>query len=93
MQHKICSYIFNKYNFTASDILAKNGYGEDLLLLCCCYMSYVSLKYVIIKYKFTHNDLKHLEVYNYRAKTNKILFINNLLNCKKYNKIFDLIYK
>ena len=95
LRHKICLYLFNKYNFTMGDVLTKNKYGSDLLCLCCHNEHYISLKYLIIKYKFTVNDLKYLEKFNYSAKVKKILLINNLLNCinYNYNKIFDLIYK
>ena len=95
IHYKICFYMFNKYNFIKNDVLAKNEWDNDLLSLCCLYKSHKSLKYLIIKYKFTKNNLKRLEKFNYGAKVKKILLINNLLIVKKYNykKMFDLIYK
>ena len=45
--------VFNKYNFTKNEILAKNNYGYDLLSLGCRYSNYKLLKYLIIKHKFT----------------------------------------
>ena len=87
--HKICLYIFNKYNFTKNDIC----YGNDLLSLCCFNKLYKLLKYLIIKYKFTESDLKYLNRFNNDIQIKKIVLINNLLNCNNYNKLFDLIYK
>ena len=93
LHYKICVYILNKYNFTKNGVLVKNNSGSDLLSFCCVGKQYKLLKYLIIKHKFTENDLKYLKQFNSDIKINKILLINNLLIIKKYNKIFDLIYK
>ena len=55
--HKMCIYIFNKYNFTKNDVLTKNKWHNDYISSCCIFNNYNSLKYLIIKYKFTINDL------------------------------------
>ena len=94
LRHKMCLYIFNKYDFTMDDFLAKNGYGNDILIYCCLNKLYNSLKYLVTKYKFTENNFKRLEKISPSAKVKKILLINNLLDSKyNYNKMFDLIYK
>ena len=67
---------------------------DNLLFRCCFNKLYKSLKYFIIKYKFTENNLRHLKKFNNDIIIKKILSINNLLNSKyNYNKTFDLIYK
>ena len=92
--YKICLYIFNKYNFTTNDVLAEDN-RDNLLFRCCFNKLYKSLKYFIIKYKFTENNLKHLKKFSPNIIIKKILLINNLLDYNKYNynKMFDLIYK